>query len=85
MSALDAVYFVITTITSVGFGDFSLREADALSKVVGILLMISGVGITAVFFALITNSLVARQQAFPPLRRHLRIRLLSFPIRDERA
>jgi len=64
MSALDAVYFVITTITSVGFGDFSLREADALSKVVGILLMISGVGITAVFFALITNSLVARQQAF---------------------
>ena len=64
MRSLDAVYFVITTITSVGFGDFSLREADALSKVVGILLMISGVGITAIFFALITNSLVARQQAF---------------------
>lgn len=64
LSALDAVYFVITTITSVGFGDFSLREADALSKVIGIVLMISGVGITAVFFALITNSLVARQRAF---------------------
>ncbi len=64
MSALDALYFVITTITSVGFGDFSLRDADALSKVIGILLMLSGVGITAVFFALITNSLVARQLAF---------------------
>jgi len=64
ISALDAVYFVITTITSVGFGDFSLREADGLSKIVGILLMISGVGITAVFFALITNRLVARQRAF---------------------
>ncbi len=73
MSALDAVYFVVTTITSVGFGDFSLREADALSKVVGILLMISGVGITAVFFALITNSLVARQQAFEQGRMRQRI------------
>lgn len=64
MSPLDAVYFVVTIITSVGFGDFSLRGTDAISRIVGILLMISGVGITAIFFALITNYLVARQQAF---------------------
>jgi Trk K+ transport system NAD-binding subunit len=73
MPPLDAVYFVITTITSVGFGDFSLREADTLSKIVGILLMISGVGITAVFFALITNNLVAHQQAFDQGRVRQRI------------
>ncbi len=70
---LDRVYFVITTITSVGFGDFSLRDADTLSKIVGILLMISGVGITAVFFALITNNLVAHQQAFEQGRVRQRI------------
>lgn len=63
MSALDAVYFVVTTITSVGFGDFNLRESDALSKVIGILMMISGVGVTAVLFALVTNGLLTKQQA----------------------
>jgi len=73
MRLLDAVYFVITIITSVGFGDFSLREADALSKIVGIVLMVSGVGITATFFALVTNSLVAHQQAFEQGRVRQRI------------
>lgn len=73
MSPLDSVYFVITTITSVGFGDFSLRDSDAVSKIVGILLMVSGVGITAVFFALVTNDLVAHQQAFEQGRVRQRI------------
>jgi Trk K+ transport system NAD-binding subunit len=63
MSPLDAVYFVITIITSVGFGDFSLREADALSKLVGMAIMVSGVMMTAVLFAFVTNSLIARQHA----------------------
>jgi Trk K+ transport system NAD-binding subunit len=73
MGALNSLYFVITTITSVGFGDFSLRDADPLSKVIGMLLMLSGVGITAVFFALITNSLVAHQYAFEQGRVRQRI------------
>ena len=64
MSVFNAIYYVIITITSVGFVDFSLRDADALSRIIGVLLMISGLGISAVFFALLTNHLVARQQAF---------------------
>jgi Trk K+ transport system NAD-binding subunit len=64
MSVFDAIYFVVITITSVGFVDFSLRDTDALSRIIGVVLMISGLGISAVFFALLTNHLVARQQAF---------------------
>ena len=63
MSVFNAIYFVIITITSVGFVDFSLRDTDALSRIIGVVLMISGLGISAVFFALLTNHLVARQQA----------------------
>jgi Trk K+ transport system NAD-binding subunit len=64
MSPIDAFYFVVTIITSVGFGDFNLRDADTLSKLVGVGLMFSGVLVMAVLFAQITNSLVARQHAF---------------------
>ena len=64
MSPLDAVYFVVTIVTSVGFGDYSLRDADALSKLVGMWLMVSGVMSMAVIFAVVTNSLFDRQHAF---------------------
>jgi hypothetical protein len=63
LAPLDAVYFVVTIVTSVGFGDFNLRDADALSKLVGILLMFSGVMLSAALFGLVTNLLLARQQA----------------------
>jgi Trk K+ transport system NAD-binding subunit len=77
LGQLDAVYFVVTIITSVGFGDFSLRDADDLSKVVGIALMVSGVMMSAVLFGLVTNYLVARHRAYVhgqvrvPLRDHV--------------
>lgn len=64
MDAIDAFYFVVTTITSVGFGDFSLRETDTLTKLVGMGVMVAGVASMAVIVGLVTNELLARQQAF---------------------
>jgi Trk K+ transport system NAD-binding subunit len=61
LSTLDAVYFVSTILTTVGFGDFSLREADVPSKLVGILAMFSGLFLTALLVALVTNQLISRQ------------------------
>jgi len=61
LSTLDAVYFVSTILTTVGFGDFSLREADAPSKLVGILTMFSGLFLTALLVGLVTNQLISRQ------------------------
>lgn len=61
LPALDAVYFVSTILTTVGFGDFNLREADGASKLVGILAMFTGLFLTALLVGLFTNLLISRQ------------------------
>ncbi|MFN0119989.1 MAG: NAD-binding protein [Blastocatellia bacterium] len=71
MSWLDALYFVVTLMATVGFGDFSLREATPLSKIVGILLMIASVTNTAVIFALISDSLLKKRLALSFGRRRV--------------
>jgi voltage-gated potassium channel Kch len=58
LSYLDATYFVITIVTTIGFGDFNLAESPTLIKVYGIYLMISGAGGYALGFSLIVDALV---------------------------
>jgi len=72
VSTVDALYFVVTTVMTVGYGDYSLRDADALSKVIGMVLMISGVMATAVIFAMVTNTLLSRQRSLD--QGHARVR-----------
>jgi Trk K+ transport system NAD-binding subunit len=62
LSALDAVYFVSTILTTVGFGDFNLRDADAGSKLVGILAMFAGLLLSTLLVGLVTNKLLSRQE-----------------------
>lgn len=73
LSALDAVYFVSTILTTVGFGDYNLKDADRLSKLVGIAAMFAGLFLSAMLVALVTNKLLARQAARQ--RGHYRQRL----------
>ncbi len=63
LSPLDAVYFVSTILTTVGFGDYSLRDSDPLSKVVGIVTMFGGLFLTALLVGLLTSRLMARREA----------------------
>lgn len=58
LSYLDATYFVITIVTTIGFGDFNLAEAPTIIKAYGIYLMISGAGGYALGFSLIVDGLV---------------------------
>lgn len=58
LSYLDATYFVITIVTTIGFGDFNLAESPTFIKVYGIYLMISGAGGYALGFSLIVDGLV---------------------------
>jgi Trk K+ transport system NAD-binding subunit len=51
---LDSFYFVIVTVTSVGYGDFSLLSSNDLSKIVGIILMLS----SSIFIWLILSLLI---------------------------
>ena len=58
LSPVDAYYFVITTLTTTGYGDFSLQKASPLVKVYGTLVMVSGGALFAVLFSMMTDLLL---------------------------
>jgi Trk K+ transport system NAD-binding subunit len=58
MTVLDAIYFTVETIATVGFGDFNFRSQQPWLRMFAIALMISGVLLATTFFALLTNTLV---------------------------
>ncbi|MGE3723936.1 MAG: NAD-binding protein [Candidatus Sericytochromatia bacterium] len=53
----DALYFVVTTLTTTGYGDYSLKDFPFTSKLVGMGLMLSGASLFAILFALLTDKL----------------------------
>jgi len=61
MSLLEAVYFTVETVTTVGYGDYTFRGEPSWLIVFAILLMMAGALFVAVFFALVTNMLVSRR------------------------
>ncbi|MCW2749236.1 MAG: Calcium-gated potassium channel mthK [Aeromicrobium sp.] len=60
MSPLDALYFTVETIGTVGYGDFYFRDQHPWLRVWAILLMLVGATLATVFFALLTNALITR-------------------------
>ncbi len=63
LSLLDAVYFTVETIATVGFGDFSFAAQPRSMVVFGTFLIVAGVTLTTTMFALLTNALVSRRIA----------------------
>jgi voltage-gated potassium channel Kch len=70
---LTAAYFVITTMTTTGYGDITPNHADPAEIVAAMLLMLAGVGFTGVFIALVAAALTRIQwvtmQGLRPIRR----------------
>ena len=56
MSFLDSVYWMVETVTTVGYGDF--YPTQAITKIMTILLMLIGVGSIGYLNGVITNSVV---------------------------
>jgi Trk K+ transport system NAD-binding subunit len=61
ISVLDAAYFTVETVTTVGYGDYSFRGEPGWLVVFAILLMLTGALFVAIFFALLTDMLVSRR------------------------
>jgi voltage-gated potassium channel Kch len=61
LSTIDALYFIWTTITTVGYGDIALREASDGAKLVGMMMMLAGAAFIAVLFALLADWVLARR------------------------
>lgn len=58
LSWIDSLYFVITLMTTVGFGDITLKNSSTFSKLMGIILMLASVLTTSAIVALMTDSLI---------------------------
>ena len=59
---LDALYFVWTTIMTVGYGDITLHNAPDSAKLVGMVLMLAGAAFMAVLFAFFTSWVMSQRQ-----------------------
>jgi hypothetical protein len=61
ISWLDSLYFVITTMATVGYGDISLKDSSEITKLGGIILMILSVSGISIVFGLFTDSIVRKR------------------------
>jgi Trk K+ transport system NAD-binding subunit len=78
LSVLDAAYFTVETVTTVGYGDYSFRGEPAWLVAGATGLMLAGALFVAVLFAMVTNVIVSRriseslgQQRITGLRGHV--------------
>lgn len=62
LSWIDAFYFTITLVTTVGLGDIHLSQTDPFTKLFGCAMMVAGMGILVVAFGIVTDYLL--QQRF---------------------
>jgi Trk K+ transport system NAD-binding subunit len=58
---LNAAYFTVETVTTVGYGDYSFHDQRPWLMAGAICLMLLGALFVAVFFAMLTNMLVSRR------------------------
>jgi voltage-gated potassium channel Kch len=55
ITLVDAFYFVVTTVTTVGYGDFNLMNAPPWLKLFGVFVMLCGAAIMATLFGILTD------------------------------
>lgn len=58
LSFADALYFVITTVTTTGYGDISPKDASVWLKVYACLMMVLGSASVAVLYSIVTDYIV---------------------------
>lgn len=58
---MDALYFVWTTVMTVGYGDIALKDAGDGIKLFGMALMLGGASFIAVLFALFSDWVLSRR------------------------
>jgi Trk K+ transport system NAD-binding subunit len=61
IATLQALYFTIETITTVGYGDFTFSHETTWLLAFAVVLMVGGALFVAIFFALVTNAIVSRR------------------------
>ena len=58
---IDGLYFVWTTVMTVGYGDIALKDSHDSIKIFGMVLMLAGASFIAVLFALLSDFVMSRR------------------------
>ena len=61
LSWLDSVYFVVVTVSTVGYGDINLQHASAPSKIIGIILILCSSIFMWLIFSLLIDGILKRR------------------------
>ena len=61
LSIINSLYFVITTTTTVGFGDFNLQQSSLWLKLYGCFIMLAGAALLATLFSVITDNIISKR------------------------
>lgn len=61
LSWLDSLYFVVVTISTVGYGDINLQHSSALSKIIGIILILCSSIFMWLIFSLLIDGIFKRR------------------------
>jgi voltage-gated potassium channel Kch len=61
LTVADAIYFVVTTVTTTGYGDISVRGAGTAIQIYACVLMLLGSASTAVLYSFVTDFVVAQR------------------------
>jgi Trk K+ transport system NAD-binding subunit len=72
MSELDALYFSVETVATVGYGDFTFVDQQGWLRLWAIFLMIAGITSTAVLMAFLADLLISRRLGHAAGRRRAR-------------
>ena len=63
LSPITSLYFTVVTLSTVGYGDINLQNDPATVKLVGVAFIIVGATVLALFFAVLTDTIVGARLA----------------------
>lgn len=63
LSPITSLYFTVVTLSTVGYGDINLLSDPAPVKIVGIVFIMLGATVLAIFFAVLTDTIVGARLA----------------------